>query len=51
MTENTQTPQTSVPSPALFLERQGVRQYVVRNARGAEVHVGDGPGRFSPGEH
>lgn len=38
------------PSPALHLERQGVRQYVARNARGAEVLVGDGPGRFSPGD-
>lgn len=37
-------------NPALFLERQGVRQYVARNPRGAEVLVGDGPGRFSPGE-
>ncbi len=38
------------PSPALHLERQGVRRYVARNARGAEVLVGDGPGRFSPGD-
>lgn len=50
MTENAQTPQTPAPSPALFLERQGVRQYVARNSRGAEVLVGDGPGRFSPGD-
>lgn len=38
------------PTPNLHLERQGVRQYVARNARGAEVLVGDGPGRFSPGD-
>ncbi len=38
------------PAPALFLERQGTRQYVARNARGAEVLLGDGPGRFSPGD-
>lgn len=38
------------PTPPLFLERQGTRQYVARNARGAEVLVGDGPGRFSPGD-
>lgn len=40
----------SGPAPALFLERQGTRQYVARNARGGEVLVGDGPGRFSPGD-
>lgn len=38
------------PTPALFLERQGTRQYVARNARGAELLLGDGPGRFSPGD-
>ena len=38
------------PGPALYLERTGTRQYVARNARGAEVLVGDGPGRFSPGD-
>ena len=31
------------PSRPLYLERTGVRQYVARNARGAEVLVGDGP--------
>lgn len=36
--------------PALYLERTATRQYVARNARGAEVLVGDGPGRFSPGD-
>lgn len=41
---------TSTPSPALYLERQGVRQYSATNSRGAEVLVGDGPGRFSPGD-
>ncbi len=38
------------PSSPLYLERQGTRQYVARNARGAEVLLGDGPGRFSPGD-
>ncbi|WP_043536841.1 OsmC family protein [Actinomyces polynesiensis] len=38
------------PTPPLFLERQGTRQYVARNARGAELLLGDGPGRFSPGD-
>ena len=38
------------PSRPLYLERTGVRQYVARNARGAEVLVGDGPGRFTPGD-
>lgn len=37
-------------NPVLFLQRQGVRQYVARNPRGAEVLVGEGPGRFTPGE-
>lgn len=41
---------TPTPSPALYLERQGVRQYSATNSRGAEVLVGDGPGRFSPGD-
>ncbi|WP_026459565.1 OsmC family protein [Schaalia vaccimaxillae] len=36
--------------PSTYLERQGVRKYVARNSRGAEVLVGDGPGRFSPGD-
>ncbi|QPK81789.1 OsmC family protein [Schaalia sp. ZJ405] len=40
----------SQPAPAMFLERQGVRQYVARNSRGAEILIGDGPGRFSPGD-
>lgn len=49
--ETTQSvPATSGPSNPLYLERTGVRQYVARNARGAEVLVGDGPGRFSPGD-
>lgn len=38
------------PTNPLYLERQGTRQYVARNQRGAEVLVGDGPGRFSPGD-
>ncbi len=44
------TPQAQTPSLPLYLERTGVRQYVARNARGAEVLVGEGPGRFSPGD-
>ncbi len=34
----------------LHLERTGVRTYVARNDRGAEVRVGKGPGEFSPGD-
>lgn len=37
-------------SPALRLERTGIRQLTARNERGAEVLIGDGPGRFSPGQ-
>ena len=48
MTDSNQTPAPT--GPANYLERQGVRQYVARNARGAEVLVGDGPGRFTPGD-
>lgn len=40
----------ATPTPPLFLERQATRQYIARNGRGAEVLVGDGPGRFSPGD-
>lgn len=47
MTEK--TPATTT-SPALYLAREGVRQYSATNPRGARVLVGDGPGRFSPGE-
>ncbi|QWW19136.1 OsmC family protein [Schaalia sp. 19OD2882] len=58
-TDPTRTPSAPTPSapaaesgpgPALYLERTGTRQYVARNARGAEVLIGDGPGRFSPGD-
>lgn len=38
------------PQPSLYLERTGVREYVARNQDGAEVRVGHGPGRFSPGD-
>ncbi|GAA4416404.1 OsmC family protein [Georgenia halophila] len=38
------------PSKALWAERTGTRSYTGRNARGAEVLVGDGEGRFTPGE-
>lgn len=48
--ETTQSASGVTPSKTLYLERTGVRQYVARNARGAEVLVGDGPGRFSPGD-
>lgn len=34
----------------LHIERTGVRTYVARNDRGAEVRVGKGPGEFSPGD-
>ncbi|MFC7406244.1 OsmC family protein [Georgenia alba] len=35
---------------ALWAERTGTRSYTGRNARGAEVLVGDGEGQFTPGE-
>ncbi|MDC4233878.1 OsmC family protein [Actinomyces sp. B33] len=38
------------PVPALYLERTATRQYIARNAKGAEVLVGDGPGHFTPGD-
>lgn len=34
----------------LRLERTGIRQLTARNDRGAEIRIGDGPGRFRPGE-
>lgn len=34
----------------LHLERTGVRTYIARNDRGAEVRIGKGPGEFSPGD-
>lgn len=40
----------SGPGPALYLERTGTRQYIARNSKGGEVLVGEGPGRFTPGE-
>ena len=45
-----ETQETPVLSPALYLQREGVRQYSATNPRGAQVLIGDGPGRFSPGE-
>ena len=36
--------------PKLWLERTATRELVARNSKGAEVAVGIGPGRFSPGE-
>ena len=39
--ETTQSAPAATPSKALYLERTGVRQYVARNARGAEVLVHD----------
>lgn len=38
------------PARALWAERTGGREYTGRNSRGAEVLVGEGPGRFTPGE-
>lgn len=38
------------PARALWAERTGTREYTGRNSRGAEVLVGEGPGRFTPGE-
>ncbi|AOZ73437.1 osmotically inducible protein OsmC [Boudabousia tangfeifanii] len=38
------------PHDPLWAERIGERQYVARNARGAEVVVGMEEGQFSPGE-
>ena len=35
---------------SLYLQRTGVREYVARNQDGAEILVGHGPGRFSPGD-
>lgn len=35
---------------ALVIERTGIRTYVARNDRGAEVKIGKGPGEFSPGD-
>lgn len=34
----------------LHLERTGVRTYIARNDRGAEVRIGKGSGEFSPGD-
>lgn len=38
------------PTRALWAERTGTRAYTGRNARGAQVLVGDGDGEFTPGE-
>ena len=35
---------------SVWAERTGTRQYLGRNARGAQVRIGTGPGEFSPGE-
>ena len=35
---------------SLYLQRTGVREYIARNQDGAEILVGHGPGRFSPGD-
>ena len=35
---------------SVWAERTSTRQYLGRNARGAEVRVGMGPGEFTPGE-
>ena len=41
---------TPTETNSIWAERTGTRQYLGRNARGAEVRVGMGPGEFSPGE-
>ena len=41
---------TPTETNSVWAERTGTRQYLGRNARGAEVRVGMGPGEFSPGE-
>jgi len=43
---------STVPTERLWVERQGSRRWVGRNARGAQVEIGpgDAPGVFSPGE-
>ena len=48
-TTSASSPQSSAPG-AVWAERVGTRQYIGRNANGAEVRVGMGPGEFSPGE-
>lgn len=35
---------------SVWAERTGTRQYLGRNARGAQVRIGTGPGEFSPGK-
>lgn len=41
---------TPTPDNSVWAQRTGTRTYLARNARGAEVRVGMGPGEFSPGE-
>ncbi|WP_127841688.1 OsmC family protein [Actinomyces wuliandei] len=48
MSEHSAT--TPSPPSAVWAERVGTRQYIGRNANGAEVRVGMGSGEFSPGE-
>lgn len=48
MTDSSQTAPT--PASGLYAERTGTREYIGRNADGAEVAIGIGPGMFSPGE-
>ncbi len=42
-------PMSDTPK-SLYMQRTGVREYVARNQDGAEILVGHGPGRFSPGD-
>lgn len=53
MPETSQQIDTTAEGPrarALWAERTGTREYTGRSSRGAEVLIGDGPGRFTPGE-
>ncbi|MGN2636816.1 OsmC family protein [Nocardia takedensis] len=58
MSEKTAAPVTTATAPTgaepttLWAERTGVREYVGRSSRGAEVLIGSQgvPGRFTPGE-
>ena len=41
---------TPTETNSVWAERTGTRRYLARNARGAQVAVGMGPGEFTPGE-
>lgn len=38
------------PTPGLFIQRTGTRQYYGENDRGATINIGKGPGQWSPGD-